>query len=93
MLSHSENRSAYFNTAMALYIPSHDFLITHEEKEYGFITFPPCGEQGFGYDPIFIPEGYDKTFAELGIDQKNKMSHRAKALQGIIGKLRLFLSQ
>ena len=47
----------------------------------GHITFSPVGESGFGYDPIFIPNGYDKTFAELGESIKNRISHRGEALR------------
>ncbi len=47
----------------------------------GHITLSPMGTGGFGYDPVFIPNGYDKTFAELGEERKNRISHRAKALQ------------
>jgi len=47
----------------------------------GDITFTSKGESGFGYDPVFIPKGYDKTFAELGQNIKNKLSHRYKALE------------
>ena len=47
----------------------------------GHIRHAPVGESGFGYDPVFVPDGYDQTFAELGEDIKNQMSHRAKALQ------------
>lgn len=47
----------------------------------GWITQSPAGKSGFGYDPIFVPNGYDQTFAELGETIKNRMSHRAKALQ------------
>ena len=46
----------------------------------GTITAAPCGQGGFGYDPVFIPDGFDKTFAEMGDDVKNRISHRAKAL-------------
>ena len=46
----------------------------------GHITRTPRGEHGFGYDPVFVPVGYDKTFAELGDTIKNKISHRARAL-------------
>jgi XTP/dITP diphosphohydrolase len=47
----------------------------------GKIIFEPCGPKGFGYDPLFVPDGFTQTFAELGEDVKNKLSHRAKALQ------------
>jgi XTP/dITP diphosphohydrolase len=53
----------------------------------GRIGFAPSGALGFGYDPLFVPEGYDQTFAELGEDVKNRLSHRAKAL----AKLRRWL--
>lgn len=47
----------------------------------GLLIEYPCGEGGFGYDPLFVPAGHDKTFAELGADIKNGLSHRARALQ------------
>ena len=50
----------------------------------GHITLSPVGKDGFGYDPVFVPTGYDKTFAELGEECKNRISHRAKALQLVI---------
>jgi XTP/dITP diphosphohydrolase len=53
----------------------------------GEIIFEPRGQSGFGYDPLFVPEGFRRTFAELGEDVKNKLSHRAKALE----KLRIYL--
>jgi XTP/dITP diphosphohydrolase len=47
----------------------------------GRIIFAPRGDDGFGYDPLFVPDGFEKTFAELGDEIKNKLSHRAKALE------------
>lgn len=55
----------------------------------GKIIFEPRGQNGFGYDPFFVPDGFEKTFAELGEDVKNKLSHRAKALE----KLKIYLSR
>ncbi len=55
----------------------------------GHITLSPVGKGGFGYDPVFVPAGYDKTFAELGDECKNRISHRAKALQLAIPWLEL----
>jgi XTP/dITP diphosphohydrolase len=54
----------------------------------GRILFAPRGQNGFGYDPLFVPEGYEQTFAELGDEVKNQLSHRAKALE----KLKKFFS-
>ena len=53
----------------------------------GYIRHTPVGESGFGYDPVFVPEGYDQTFAELGEEIKNQISHRAKALEKALYKL------
>ena len=53
----------------------------------GHIRHAPGGESGFGYDPVFVPEGYDRTFAELGEEIKNRISHRAKALEKVLALL------
>ncbi len=55
-------------------------IITARGECPGRIMEAPSGDGGFGYDPVFAPEGYDKPFARLGEDVKNKISHRAKAL-------------
>ena len=55
----------------------------------GHIGFEPRGKGGFGYDPLFIPEGYEQTFAELGEEVKNKFSHRARALEKLSMRLKL----
>ena len=54
----------------------------------GKILFDPRGQNGFGYDPLFVPDGFTQTFAELGEDAKNKLSHRAKALAKLKAGLR-----
>ena len=74
-----EKRKAYFVTSAVLII-SDNLLIHTEGFVYGSISFEPHGSEGFGYDPIFIPCGYDKTFAELGSDIKNTISHRHIAM-------------
>ena len=89
MLEGIDHPAAYFNCAMVLYIPEKDSLITCEARMQGTITFPPKGEQGFGFDPIFMPEGFDQTLAELGASFKNKISHRSKALRELVEKLRM----
>lgn len=53
----------------------------------GVIAENPRGDSGFGYDPVFIPFGYDRTFAELGIETKTKISHRTEALRKLIDHL------
>ncbi|MDD4591561.1 MAG: non-canonical purine NTP diphosphatase [Parabacteroides sp.] len=84
-LKDKKNRNARFRTVIA--------LILNEKKYYfegivkGIIVEERRGTDGFGYDPIFIPEGYSKTFAELGVNIKNKISHRAIAVNKLISFL------
>lgn len=82
-----ENRNARFRTVIALVWNGKTY--TFDGIVNGTITTTKRGENGFGYDPIFIPEGYEQTFAELGNDIKNQISHRAKAVE----KLDEFLTQ
>ena len=74
-----EKRAAYFKTVIALAMEDGG-IITMSGECKGAIGFVPRGDKGFGYDPLFIVGGYNKTFAELGEGVKNKISHRAKAL-------------
>ena len=70
-----ENRKAQFRTVFALIINGKEHLFEGIVK--GEITKHRCGSSGFGYDPVFIPEGYTQTYAEMGNTLKNKISHRA----------------
>ena len=72
-----ENRKAQFRTVFALIINGKEHLFEGIVK--GEITKHRCGSSGFGYDPVFIPEGYTQTYAEMGNTLKNKISHRALA--------------
>jgi len=74
-----ENRAAKFVSVIAIAING-KVIETFRGEVHGTISFEPSGEKGFGYDPIFIPDGYDKSFAELGSDVKDKISHRARAM-------------
>ena len=75
----SSKRKAMFRCAIAI-ADKGKMVGTAEGECRGKIGFKPQGESGFGYDPIFIPHGYKKTFAELGMMRKNQISHRHKAL-------------
>ena len=77
-LREKENRKARFRTVIALILNGKEYLF--EGIINGKITNSKQGSAGFGYDPIFMPEGYNETFAELGNNIKNKISHRALAI-------------
>ncbi len=77
-----QNRKACFRTAIALIMDGCETLFSGRVD--GFISEEPRGEKGFGYDPVFIPEDTGKTFAELGEDFKNSISHRARAVAKLI---------
>jgi XTP/dITP diphosphohydrolase len=84
-LKGEKNRRARFRTVVALILDGREMVF--EGIVYGVITEQPVGENGFGYDPVFIPEGYDCTFAEMDISVKNKISHRGKAMNKMISFL------
>ena len=80
-----DNRRAYFMSVAAIvYEP---FFIIETARVEGVITKEPRGSGGFGFDPIFVPRGSKKTFAEMSIDEKNMYSHRAKAVSKAFSKL------
>jgi XTP/dITP diphosphohydrolase len=82
-----DNRNARFRTAIALIQGGEEHLFSGEVR--GTITTEPLGNKGFGYDPVFIPEDTGLTFAQLGEDVKNHISHRARA----VAKLTEFLNK
>jgi XTP/dITP diphosphohydrolase len=78
-LNNEMDRSAYFISVVCLKLPNQTELY-FEGRVTGRIAESPQGDMGFGYDPIFIPDGHTQTFAELGPAVKNQISHRARAL-------------
>ncbi len=86
-LGQQQDRRARFRTVICLILDDQEYRF--EGICEGVITHEPRGDQGFGYDPIFVPDGADKTFAEMGLAEKNKFSHRKKA----VAKLVEFLNQ
>ena len=83
----SEDREAAFVCVLAFARPGETTLTTEGRSE-GRILTERRGEQGFGYDPIFQPDGYDQSYGELGPDVKNRISHRKKALEKMLNELR-----
>jgi XTP/dITP diphosphohydrolase len=83
LLANKPDRSAEFVSMMCVFDPSTNEAHFFEGKVLGQIALEEKGKDGFGYDPIFIPEGQTQTFGELGITIKNQLSHRAKALQKV----------
>lgn len=85
-LKDKEDRSAYFKTEIIL-IDEDKNIIPIEGVCPGKISFEERGDNGFGYDSIFIPEGFDKTFAEMSHEEKNQISHRSRALKNLRDKI------
>ncbi len=81
-MQHQSNKKARFRTVIALIFNGKNYQF--EGICSGSITIQKTGDNGFGYDPIFIPDGSDKTFAEMEMREKNNYSHRKKALQKLI---------
>lgn len=88
--ANSDSRSARFVCAMAIADQKGQIIFTAEGICEGKIAAAPLGTNGFGYDPIFIPDGFEQTFGELSNDIKAEISHRARAITKIIRFLRDF---
>jgi XTP/dITP diphosphohydrolase len=86
-LENKTNREAQFKTVITLNLKGEQYLFTGIAR--GAITLEKIGDQGFGYDPIFRPDGYQETFAQLSLETKNTISHRGKATRELI----LFLNK
>ena len=86
ILENETNRNARFRTVIALIYNSDEYLF--EGFVNGRIIDERRGDRGFGYDPVFIPEGETRTFAEMDLKEKNRISHRARAFE----KLKVFLN-
>jgi XTP/dITP diphosphohydrolase len=83
------SRRARFVTVIAAMVDGHEIVV--EGEVWGTIADAVSGDGGFGYDPVFMPEGYDQTFAQLPASVKNTMSHRARALQLFAAELKRIL--
>lgn len=81
--SGTEDFSAKFVCALALAWPDGERAV-FEGEIHGTLVFPPKGDRGFGYDPIFVPNGYDITFAEMDPEEKHAISHRADAFRKLV---------
>ena len=85
-LDGKENRKAQFRTAVALILNGKEQLF--EGKVEGHISETKQGEEGFGYDPIFLPKNYQRSFAQMSMDEKGTISHRGRAVRKLVDFLR-----
>lgn len=90
-LQHAKNMQAVFVCAATIYLPETDQFISFEAMDEGQISFPARGEQCFGFDPIYMPNGYTNTMAELGPSVKNQIGHRGKAIRGLLQNLQAYI--
>ncbi|MFW2341643.1 RdgB/HAM1 family non-canonical purine NTP pyrophosphatase [Brevundimonas sp.] len=82
----SDDRAAWFTSALAVAWPQGPAVVV-EGRVDGTLTFPPRGDRGFGYDPVFVPEGHSETFGEMDPAYKDGISHRARAFELLKGAL------
>lgn len=79
------DRSAAFHCVLAIAWPDGEYAV-YEGTAPGSLTWPPRGEMGFGYDPVFVPEDRDQTFAEIAPEEKHRISHRADAFAKLVAE-------
>lgn len=87
-LNSNANRSAYFKSVFCLILNGEEFYFDGEV--HGEIISETKGNEGFGYDPVFVPNGFDLTFAEMNPEEKNQISHRYEAVQKLINFIQNF---
>lgn len=78
-----KDHSAYFYCAIAIYNPENNHIEIFSGTMNGVLRFPASGSNGFGYDPIFVPDSFDQTLAELNPEIKMQISHRSKCLEQV----------
>lgn len=83
----AQDRSARFVCVLALAMPR-GAVWSFEGEARGHVTWPPRGDKGFGYDPMFTPDGFDRTFAEMSQDEKLPLTHRARAFEKFLAALK-----
>ena len=86
----AENRAAHYVCSICCTFPNGDVL-TAEDICEGTILYKPVGDGGFGYDPVFLPKGYDRSMAQLSPEEKNAISHRGKALREFINRYKRYI--
>ena len=85
-----DRRACFKSAATVIYGP---YVITEVGEVCGWLAEEPRGLQGFGFDPIFIPEGSTRTFGEMSVEEKNALSHRARSVSNALGKLKSLMTQ
>ena len=84
--TNAAGRRAHFVSALSVGWPD-GHIETFEGRVDGTLTFPPRGAKGFGYDPIFVPDGFSQTFGEMEPQMKHALSHRARAFRKLVDAL------
>jgi len=86
LLDGVSDRGAHFECCIAASLDGRRIIV--KGRCDGRIALGPSGQGGFGFDPVFVPDGYDRTFSEMPMEEKNRVSHRGRALAALMGELR-----